>query len=504
MNGSGVLWDPEQDEPYYGWRHPVNNISFPRDASSAKNNGPGLYQNSTGANYRRFAEETILNGHGGPNGRTTGLRNWRHITTRGGFGQMGGDLWPVNMDPSSPPQNAKSLCQRYTNEGSTGFDSAFFSILGPGGNGPAPTGRYQMLREGLQEAEVRMFVQDALLDHKDKLGPDLAKRCQEVCDEQVRLLRYFVEMWYYAEMAPQAIRQKSMELYALADEVAAALEKQGPRQARRLVGGQRNPSTGCKTSGCWPHNSRCVSSAIGWRRNPNQFITYMGLLQSPDSVALEYKVPMWSEEHWKRLDKTFELLGQLGNRELYVALITKTFLGHEHSMVCWVKQADGTCKPDFSIAERYIDLAVKHKWNTSVVGLHLSDGAVGSNFSYGGKPRNPPSVTVVDPATGALSEMEAPKWGTPEAQAFWKPVIEGMRGILAKRGLQQAMMFSFVIQHNILPEAISDLKTVAPDVKWVAYCALGREDCRHQGDESAGWPGWLCHWHAADDLLGSG
>ena len=216
-----------------------------------------------------------------------------------------------------------------------------------------------------------------------------------------------------------------------------------------------------------PVKLRVVSDWVA--PDPNQFITYMGLLQSPDSVALQYKVPMWSEEHWKRLDKTFELLGQLGNRELYIALITKTFLAHEHGMVRWVKQADGTYKHDFSIAERYIDLAVKHKWNISVVGLHLSDGTVGSNFSYGGKPRNPPSVTVVDPATGALTEMEAPKWGTPEARTFWKPAIEGMRGILAKRGLQQAMMFSFVVQHNILPETISDLKTLAPDVKWVAY-----------------------------------
>ena len=207
--------------------------------------------------------------------------------------------------------------------------------------------------------------------------------------------------------------------------------------------------------------------------DPNKFITYMGLLQSPDSVAMQYKVPMWSEEHWKRLDKTFELLGQLGNRELYIALITKTLLGHEHGMVRWVRQPDGSYKHDFSIAERYVDLAVKHKWNISVVGLHLSDGVVGSNFSYSGKPRNPPMVTVVDPATGALGEMEAPRWGTPEARAFWNPVIDGMRTILEKRGLKQAMMYSFVIQGNILAETIMDLKALSPEVKWVEYTHWG-------------------------------
>jgi len=203
--------------------------------------------------------------------------------------------------------------------------------------------------------------------------------------------------------------------------------------------------------------------------DPNRFTTYMGILESPDSVALEYNVPLWSEAHWKLLDRTFELLGQLGNREVYIPLITKTMLGNEQGMVRWIKQADGSFKHDFTIAERYLDLAVKHHWNVSVTCLVVSDGALGAALWYSGKPRNPPAVTVLDRAGNKLTEMDAPAWGTPESKAFWKPVIEGVQAILRKRGLEKSMMFGFVVQNQILVETIGDLKSIAPDVKWWEY-----------------------------------
>jgi hypothetical protein len=202
--------------------------------------------------------------------------------------------------------------------------------------------------------------------------------------------------------------------------------------------------------------------------DPSRFTTYVGMLESPDSVAMQYKLPLWSEEHWKLLDKAFELLGQVGNREVYIPLITKTMLGNEQSMVKWVKQADGSYKHDFSVAERYLDLAVKHHWNISVTCLGVSDGALGSALWYSGKPRNPPAVTVVD-AAGKIGEMDAPAWGSPQAREFWKPVIDGLQALLQKRGLEKTMMFGFVVQNQVLPETIGDLKALAPQAKWWEY-----------------------------------
>lgn len=202
--------------------------------------------------------------------------------------------------------------------------------------------------------------------------------------------------------------------------------------------------------------------------DPGRFTTYVGMLESPDSLALQYNVPLWSDEHWQRVDRMMELLAQVGNREVFIPLITKTMLGNEQSMVRWVKQADGTYKHDFTVAEKYLDLAVRHKWNISVTCLGVSDGTLGAALWYSGKPRNPPSVTVVD-ADGKLGEMDAPAWGSDAAQAFWKPVIDGIQERLKKRKLDQTMMFGFVVQNQVLPETIRDLKVLSPQTKWWEY-----------------------------------
>jgi len=217
--------------------------------------------------------------------------------------------------------------------------------------------------------------------------------------------------------------------------------------------------------------------------DPNRFTTYMGIIESPDSVAMQYNVPLWSEEHWKLLDKTFELLGQLGNRELYIPLITKTMLGNEQSMVRWVKQADGSYKPDFGVAERYMDLACKHHWNVSSTCLAVSDGGIGEAIWYSGKPRNPPSVTTLDPVTQVVGEMAAPAWGTPDARTFWKPAIEGLQERLKKRGMEKSMMYGFVVQNQVLVETIGDLKSITPDVKWWEYTHWSK---KRKGTEAMG------------------
>ena len=77
-------------------------------------------------------------------------------------------------------------------------------------------------------------MQNAVLDHQDKLGPELAKCCKEVCDDRTRQLHYysncmlrqcyfqifqrdtFDEGWY---------RRNTGQLYALAGEVGKALGK---------------------------------------------------------------------------------------------------------------------------------------------------------------------------------------------------------------------------------------------------------------------------------------
>ena len=217
MIGAGVYWDPDEDAPYYGWREPLYVIASGRGGGQFKDFGGYTTEHSALAHYRMLPEMTVLSG---VQGRDPGLR--RSYLKRG-FGQWGADFWPV-VKSRVKGGGDKLLCQRFNNEGSTSMEQTIFSVIGQGREAPVPTLRMQMLREGLQETEARIFVQNALLDHADRLGPALAKRCKEICDERSRGLRYCSEYSVDYILMPQAREELTVKLYQLAGDVSEALQ----------------------------------------------------------------------------------------------------------------------------------------------------------------------------------------------------------------------------------------------------------------------------------------
>lgn len=201
---------------------------------------------------------------------------------------------------------------------------------------------------------------------------------------------------------------------------------------------------------------------------PTDFLSHVGLTQSPESVALRCKVPLWSPEHWALLEKSFELLGQAGADDVFLTALRRTHFGNEHAMVRWVKQPNGSLAPDLSIAEKYLDLAIKHLGKVRVVCLYCWEPFTGSN--YGGRvseTNHGMLYTLLDPATGALEEAEGPKWGTPEVRQFWRPVFDGLRDLLKKRGLEGSLMVGVAGDSQPNKDAVEDLRAVAPEAKWV-------------------------------------
>lgn len=195
---------------------------------------------------------------------------------------------------------------------------------------------------------------------------------------------------------------------------------------------------------------------------PRDFITFVGIHQSPDSVAIQYKEPLWSEKHWEHLDKIYQLLGQIGTKDIYLPILAKTHLANEQSMVRWIKQAGGGYKYDFKILERYLDMALKHLGKVPVVCLYLHD------YGFRVKDRQVPNcVTQVDPATGKLSDLSPPQWGTPEAEAFWKPVIDRLLKILSQRGVEKkSLLFGMAANNWVHQKCLEDLKRWYPEILW--------------------------------------
>ncbi|OPX22959.1 MAG: hypothetical protein B1H04_04285 [Planctomycetales bacterium 4484_123] len=204
--------------------------------------------------------------------------------------------------------------------------------------------------------------------------------------------------------------------------------------------------------------------------DPAEFTSHLGLVQSPESLAMKYKVPMWSQRHWKLIEQSFRLLGQVGDKVVFIPLLRQTHLGNEHSMVRWIRRTDGAFKHDFSIVERYVAVAARYLKRPPVVCLYIWEPYTGSSYlGHAERQGSGMLYTLLDPATGKLTGAEGPRWGSQEVREFWQPVVAGVRRILAAHGLAGSMMFGVAGDSRPNKAAVEDLRAVAPDVPWVVH-----------------------------------
>ena len=101
------------------------------------------------------------------------------------------------------------------------------------------TARFEMMREGVQECEARIFIEKTLLDEtrRAKLGKTLVDKCQALLDERTRAIaRAFVSERKGKKVVGNNVgipgyetylqwnwQQRSDDLYAAAAEVARKL-----------------------------------------------------------------------------------------------------------------------------------------------------------------------------------------------------------------------------------------------------------------------------------------
>ena len=232
------------------------------------------------------------------------------------------------------------------------------------------------------------------------------------------------------------------------------------------------------TEGAQPIEVTIEVTVSGWKLpDPGDYHTLVDFVQSPESVALRYDVPLWSGKHFELMNESVKLLAQVGNKTIYIPLITRTNHGNEQSMVRWTRQSEGSYQADFSIVERYLDLFQKNGVKPQVVCFQVWDYHIGGTagiwyerWGAGGYNSLAPKefvkvpVSALDPATGKIEQMEVSEYGTPEARTFWAPVAEELLERMKRRGLQEVMMLGIsadqpankqVVElwHELLPSA---------------------------------------------------
>ena len=204
--------------------------------------------------------------------------------------------------------------------------------------------------------------------------------------------------------------------------------------------------------------------------DPKKYRSYVGVYQSPTSLALKYNVKEWSEEHWKLMEKSFALLARAGNRLVNVTVVDQTQFGNEDGMITWVRKPDGTFTYDFTVFDRYMDLAQKQFGALDFVAMHV--------WHSGGwetrKADQENTVTVVDEKTGQREHLQVPTFGTEESKKFWKPLLDATQARLAKRGLEKAMILGILSDGTAPTEVFKAFNEIMPGgAKWMRGCHSG-------------------------------
>jgi hypothetical protein len=197
----------------------------------------------------------------------------------------------------------------------------------------------------------------------------------------------------------------------------------------------------------------------GWTLpDPADYRTYVGIYQSPTSLAMQYGVPEWSEAHWRLMDRSFALLARAGNRLVNVHIAEQTQFGNDRGMVYWVKQPDGAFAHDFSVFDRFVEMAKRHFKKLDHVAIHVW-------HSGGWQVRSADqhnTVTVRDPKTGGLGRMQVPAFGTDESKRFWRPVLAAIHERLTKLGLGRAMCLGILSDGTAPPEVFKAFDEIWP------------------------------------------
>ncbi len=219
----------------------------------------------------------------------------------------------------------------------------------------------------------------------------------------------------------------------------------------------------------------------GWKLpDPHDFATWVDIIQSPETVAMRYNVPLWSDEHFKYLEKSLKLLGQVGNKATYIHLICETNAGNAETMVRWIKQEDETYKYDFKPMDRYLDLVEKYFVKPPVVCFYVWDTYLeGGMKTYTWEPKKSvedrkkhegkgPLVSVLDPAAGKVEMVCLPQYSSPESKKHWQPLMESIRERLKKRGWEKAMALGVSSDYRPAKGEVMHFKEIVPDATWVS------------------------------------
>ncbi len=148
------------------------------------------------------------------------------------------------------------------------------------------------------------------------------------------------------------------------------------------------------------HAVKLTVSVSSWVcPDPDEWAAHVGVLMSPETLALHYNVELWSEPHWKLVEKEMKFAGGLGNDDLWVSVMPFNHLGQQNPWITF-KTVDGSIVPDLRLLERYLKLYLKNVgqpdfllldvWNSNRYGRSRRGIRKSMDLIVDGRPRSLP------------------------------------------------------------------------------------------------------------------
>ncbi len=226
---------------------------------------------------------------------------------------------------------------------------------------------------------------------------------------------------------------------------------------------------------------------------PRENRSTVGMMHSPDTLAVHYGVKPWSDEHFALMEKTIALMGQLGSDVVHVPVVLGTYRGFKTGMIRWVKEGDGY-RRDYGALEKFLDLWTKHCGPPKALALDMwsrkfDPEVIDAREKFVVKPskkKPPPQVTLLDPASGAMTELTAPRIDDPAGEPFWRPVFDEVREIVRRRGWpDDVIMIGEPHDERPTLRFVELIEQWAPSVRWSVFSHFSG-DARTLGGERIG------------------
>ena len=166
-----------------------------------------------------------------------------------------------------------------------------------------------------------------------------------------------------------------------------------------------------------------------------------------------------SDEHFKRLEQSMRLLGEVGNDWLIVPVIKFTEFGNkEDTVIKWTRRKDGSLSFDYTNLDRYIGLATKYWGRPRVIVFVVMHGT-------GGK--SPVTVDVFDERSGKTETISL-RSDQPHYRTAWRAFGVSLHQHMRELGLADSMHWGLAWDSEGDPELPVLMSQSTPSVAWAS------------------------------------